>query len=197
MINVNSRNVVPAFQGSNRTITDYAALSYVWGTPQVPQLRNTLKGGVRSRLMKPGGLADLYDDIPTTLKDAMQLCQSLKIAYLWVDALCLDQDDSGHDYGQFDFMNEIYKGAHLTIIAGAGQDSWAGLPGVREGSRVKRQHLATVEGMILGNKKISAKSHLLSSTWKTRGWTLQEMVLSKRVLIFTEDEVVFDCRAGS
>ncbi|KAF2491848.1 HET-domain-containing protein [Lophium mytilinum] len=197
MIDVNSRKVVPALQGGEGTTTDYAALSYVWGSPEVPQLRNTLEGGVRSRLMEPGGLADLHIDIPTTLKDAMQLCQLLGISYLWADALCLDQDDSGHDYGQFDFMGEIYKGAHLTIIAGAGEDSWAGLPGVREGTRVRRQHLANVEGMLLGNKKTSSKNHLSRSRWITRGWTLQEMVLSKRVLIFTKDEIAYDCRAGS
>lgn len=59
-------------------------------------------------------------------------------SYLWVDALCLDQDIAATDsqtLNQFDAMSEIYQSVYLTIVGAAGQDSQAGLPGIRPGSR--------------------------------------------------------------
>jgi hypothetical protein len=64
----------------------FAALSYVWGGPSVPQLR--LTRDTYQRLTTAGGLSDSCTDLPTTIKDALTLCGQLSIQYLWVDSLC-------------------------------------------------------------------------------------------------------------
>ncbi|KAI8945768.1 hypothetical protein F4801DRAFT_584078 [Xylaria longipes] len=76
-----------------KTGPKFAALSYVWGGPEIPQLKYSSVNGISARLKSRGGLDDQQrDDIPHTISDSVFVCQELAIPYLWVDALCLDQD---------------------------------------------------------------------------------------------------------
>ena len=79
-------------------------------------------------------------------------CCSLALGYdyLWVDSICLSQKDLDNPSTLTEAMNSIYECAYLTIIAAAGKDAEAGLPGVRPNSRDVRQHLESVDGMRLG-----------------------------------------------
>jgi hypothetical protein len=47
-----------------------------------------------------------------------------------VDALCIVQDDEQSKHIEMSRMDQIYRNAYLTIIAAAGKDANAGLPGV-------------------------------------------------------------------
>ena len=75
---------------------NYAALSYVWGN--VKQL--LLGKDTRTRLMSPGSIGNgdkKYKSAsgpqpPLTIRDSILLCRRLNIRYLWVDALCIQQD---------------------------------------------------------------------------------------------------------
>lgn len=68
---------------------DYAVLSYVWGGfPQTLLLQANM-----ADLMTPGGLEHPDRYIPRTIREAMMLCERLGETYLWVDALCIQQDD--------------------------------------------------------------------------------------------------------
>ena len=55
----------------------YAALSYVWGTSSVSQLK--LTSATQQRLKSRGGLSPLWNDILQTIRDSMLLCQYLDI----------------------------------------------------------------------------------------------------------------------
>jgi hypothetical protein len=199
-------------------VTQYVALGYVWVNQTNQQLRNTKIGGVQDRLLQASGLSDIHEDIPTTIKDAMRLCELLEYRLLWVDALCIDQDRR-NEHGQIDSMRIIYGGADLTIVAAAGTDSWAGLPGVREGTRrlpslresahkppnrllppnvrqvrpTTQQKTRLVDGVLLGDTQLAFHDILQASRWQSRAWTLQESMLSHRLLVFTEEQIEFDC----
>ena len=89
-------------------------------------------------------------------------------------------------------MDQIYSNAYLTIVAAAGQDAQAGLPGV---SRCHRQQLQDAQ---IGNTRFvqlprPALATIMSSHWASRGWTFQECCLAGRRLIFTEDQALFLC----
>ncbi|KAH8590651.1 heterokaryon incompatibility protein-domain-containing protein [Bisporella sp. PMI_857] len=107
----------------------YFALSYVWG--QV-DMSKTLKSNYDER-KKPHSLATVR--FPRTIRDAMIFVQSLGERYLWVDAVCLLQDDDAQMALDIPRMDVIYGQAFATIVALDGTDADAGLPGVSAGTR--------------------------------------------------------------
>jgi hypothetical protein len=74
-------------------------------------------------LQKPGALQrqEHRDSIPPVIKHAMDLVRSLNARYLWVDRLCIVQNnfEDGGTLSQVAKMDKIYSGAFLTIIAAA------------------------------------------------------------------------------
>ena len=90
----------------------YVALSYVWGS----SVQVTLEEKHYARLRSEQGLSDCHADIGTTIKDAMYLCERLGEQYLWVDGLCIKQDDEEDRARQINSMNQIYSSAVFTIV---------------------------------------------------------------------------------
>jgi hypothetical protein len=167
----------------------YLALSYVWGGPQPVQLLLSNK----DLLMTPGGLCSASHTLPTTIDDAMLLTRRLGERYLWVDALCIVQDDFASKEPELRSMDRIYQYALLTIIAGHGTDANAGLPGVRPGSRSPVQHVEVVQGMNLVNRLPTSRATIDCSVWNSRAWTYQERLLARRKLMVSEHQVSFTC----
>ncbi|KAH0538422.1 hypothetical protein FGG08_004970 [Glutinoglossum americanum] len=167
----------------------YLALSYVWGL--VPTVR--LRKDNISQLMKPSGLATIHGNIPLTIRDAMELVSMLGERYLWVDSLCLIEDDEDDMRKGIQTMDLVYEGSYLTIVAASGAHANAGLPGVQRGSRIAGQ---CVEEVKPGVKMVVLRElddYLLTSKYSTRGWTFQELILSHRSLIFVNDQIYFRC----
>lgn len=185
LIDVRTRHVVPA-----RLPCQFVALSYVWGAQEVQQL--VLTQSTYSRLTRQDGLSDTWKDVPSTIKDAMTLCERLQVPFLWVDALCIQQDNSD-DLQQVDKMDLIYGGAQFTIVCAAGANSWAGLPGVQGDSRNIPPARETVDNMVLVVAQTPFDLAIKGSKWNTRAWTFQESIISKRRLIFTEHQVFYEC----
>lgn len=93
----------------------YAALSYCWGS--VGNLTTT-----SSNLDKR--VAEIeWDEIPNLIQDVIRIVRRLEIRYLWVDALCIVQDDSADWRRESSKMGAIYAGAYLTIAANAAMDT--------------------------------------------------------------------------
>lgn len=95
-------------------------------------------------------------------------------------------------------MDRIYKHASLTIVAAAGGDSWCGLPGLRENSRSLNRIRQTLGRFAISCPldDVSRSYEIGNSDWAKRGWTLQEHVLSARLLIFAEKEVFWECNCA-
>lgn len=56
-------------------------------------------------------------DLEQTIKDAVVVTQSLALVYLWVDALCIIQDDAEDKFPEIDRMGLVYSNAIVTIVA--------------------------------------------------------------------------------
>ncbi|KAK3991450.1 heterokaryon incompatibility protein-domain-containing protein [Cladorrhinum sp. PSN332] len=104
----------------------FVALSYCWGTAPVFRL---VKSN-REALAHVGSVNAVWDRLPTTVRDAITLCRDLGVQYLWVDSICIVQDDDAHRSAQIAQMNKIYQGSILTIVCTDGTHANAGLPGV-------------------------------------------------------------------
>jgi hypothetical protein len=133
------------------------------------------------------------DTIPYTIRDAIRLVALLGEEYLWVDSLCICQDDMDNKMRQIGNMSNIYSQAILTIVAAYGESAHAGLPGVRPFSRNSIQHTELVQNILLANETPHLDEILRQSYWSTRGWTYPENELSRRCLIFGENQVYFRC----
>jgi Heterokaryon incompatibility protein (HET) len=54
---------------------------------------------------------------PKTLSDAIKVCREIGMRYIWIDALCIVQDDPKDKAREIGQMGRIYKDATLTIMA--------------------------------------------------------------------------------
>lgn len=159
----------------------YVALSYVWGTDvrratqempvqllrsNIDELQNTLSGV----------------NIPRTIADAMYLTKKLGVRFLWVDRLCIVQDDESVRENHISHMAYIFSNAYLTVIAASG-DVYSGLEGGAASSR--RQSLK--------GGSTSHQDMLARSRWNTRGWTLQELLYSRRAVFFFPEAISWEC----
>lgn len=129
--------------------------------------------------------------LPDTIVDALALTKALGYQYLWIDRYCINQQDAKHASAQMEQMDAIYSNSEVTIIALAGEDPAYGLPGVGRRSREPQFHKRIGSCVIMSSFEDSA---VRLSHWNRRGWTYQEGLLSRRRLIFTDQQVIFECR---
>lgn len=145
----------------------YVALSYVWGSAKPFQ---ATKSNISS-LAKRGSLKEISKEIPATIKDAMQTTSRLGERYLWVDSICIVQDDIFAKQALIANMELVFGHALLTIIAACGNNANAGLSGVRRYSRARRQIVENIRPGV----RLMLPRHLTDilhkSVYKTRAWT--------------------------
>ncbi|KAH6887101.1 heterokaryon incompatibility protein-domain-containing protein [Thelonectria olida] len=178
----------------------YVCLSYVWGhDEEALKVRwdRCLTTQNFSQLREANGLDTIA--VPKTIHDAMSLTDNLEERYLWVDALCIIQDDVGDLDLQTSQMDLVFSGAVLTIVAACGEDSDTGIVGIEGRPRnvFHRRIRISPDGLCLATTAaLSDQEMLPSSTWNTRGWTYQEKLLSKRALVFTSSQVYWLCETS-
>jgi Heterokaryon incompatibility protein (HET) len=91
-------------------------------------------------------------------------------------------------------MTDIYWNATICIVAGSGLDSTAGLPGISLSQSIPQDCKKSIrEDVSVGIPRPPFSDLIGQSRWIRRAWTFQELVLSKRCLIFTEAEASYYC----
>ncbi|CAJ0554748.1 Ff.00g132610.m01.CDS01 [Fusarium sp. VM40] len=170
VINCVSRNLEPLPAEAK-----FAALSYVWGA-------STSTSTSKSASM-----------FPRTIEDSIAVALGLGLAYIWIDRYCVPQQDCPEKLEQIQKMHEIYREADLTIVAAAGEGPDHGLPGI-SASRAKAPSVDLRIGShrILSTGK-SVQETLRGTVWASRAWTYQEGLVSRRKLIFTDEQVYLHC----
>ncbi|KAF7954714.1 hypothetical protein EAE96_005833 [Botrytis aclada] len=167
----------------------YFILSYVWGRPPFLLLEKKNE----NEFSTPGSLTT--QRIPQTILDAIDITRRFETRYLWVDALCIVQDDLESKMHEIDRMHMIYAQSEMTIVAATGDGANSGLLDIDPTFTDAETHLInnirfTVDSMEL-------REVIEFSTWFTRGWTFQELVFSKRILYFTTERSYYTCEEGS
>jgi hypothetical protein len=90
-------------------------------------------------------------------------------------------------------MNAIYRMAKITILASAGRSAQAGLSNVKGTARIVPP-VPTIDSIRLVSSSLASHFTIPDSVWASRGLTRQEVTLSCRQLVFTEDRVAFRYR---
>ncbi|KAH7080479.1 heterokaryon incompatibility protein-domain-containing protein [Paraphoma chrysanthemicola] len=178
---------------------EYLALSYVWGSHDPDGLKTTRSNlaNLKSLCALENSVQSIGKRVPRTIADAMSLCKDIGHRYLWVDCLCIVQDDEEEKQRLIHGMGHVYENASLTLFAITGQHADTGLAGItpREDSPYEKQYEIKGQDNSLSILivPICLEEQVRKSPWNTRAWTLQEQTLSERRLYFTANEMFFEC----
>ncbi len=140
--------------------------------------------------MSPSGLG--IEELPKTFRDAVEITRRLNLRYLWIDSLCIVQDDPNDWEFEASRMASIYLNGYITLAASASPDCHGGLihpfvPAIFD----------TFKERTLCVRMSHTHSREQLSPLKLRGWVLQEELLSRRTLAFGERQLHWNCACTS
>ena len=175
--------------------TKYAALSHCWGTS-----RDFLTTRMTISSMKKG--FGLSRDVPQTFIDAITATHTLLIPFLWIDSLCIIQDDEDDWAAEASRMADVYSNSYLTIAAASSSDDRAGFLSPRPFRYATVEFTAPPTGgykdrgcfrvyLHKENERTNA-SHAKSPLF-SRAWVLQEQFLSPRTMTFDNVMATWNC----
>jgi hypothetical protein len=133
--------------------------------------------------------------LPRTLQEAIYVAQRMGISYLWVDSLCIVQDDAEDWRHESSRIPTIFGGSSLSIAATSAKHS-------NEGCFFDRPEHFVCHANVL-TKDLASPHDFVSDDYfsevlrdqplSTRAWTLQERLLPPRNLHFTKTELYWEC----
>jgi hypothetical protein len=188
LVNVKSQNLEIA-QAQHQ----YTALSYVWGHTSSSLCATTWN---IDSLQQPAAFENHI--LPRTIRMAMALTSQIGLTHLWVDRLCIVQDDSDARLNQIHNMASVYANAYLTIVAAAGADADWDMGGLAS-PNIAPITIPSRESDP-GTLRYARSLHealLIKSPWVTRGWTLQELVFSRRALFVWNKNLTWECHCAT
>jgi hypothetical protein len=173
-----------------RKKTEYLALSHCWGGEIEYTLTTANIESVRQHIN--------VDDLSKNFQDAILVARSLGIRYLWIDSLCILQDSLEDWKNESSAMRKVYANAVCVISATASESSKGGC------FRQRPSHTPTWS--LITSKKtqyfISTQKPSIKTLFDTRVeiaplakrcWAFQERLLSRRLVHFCSDSVLFEC----
>lgn len=199
----------PKIFETRRARGHYIALSHCWGEEHQPLLKTTREDIDRFQIEMP------VTEIPKTYMDTFFIASRLGIRYVWIDSLCIIQDDDKDWAQESAAMGDIYHDSHVTICACASKHCNDDLFFTREkipmveipfsntGDLTRpRSYFITESATALGDdvEDIYASHHFRYpdlGLLRTRAWITQEWALPPRLLCFRRGSIIWICRSQS
>ncbi|KAL8914344.1 MAG: hypothetical protein Q9172_007095 [Xanthocarpia lactea] len=177
--------VVETFNLPVGTATRYIALSYCWGNNNPIRL-------LRCTLQTMSNRIDRVT-LPKLFQDVVQLAQLLDIRYIWIDALCIVQDDKQDWQRESLLMGKTYRNADLVVGATSCNNSSESLA-----ARSFKSIPISIEDKSSTFCAASFSTMGGNITWPlhSRGWTYQEMILANRFFDFDSNGLQLHCHQG-
>ncbi|KAK9414556.1 putative Protein kinase domain-containing protein [Seiridium unicorne] len=173
-----------------KTNQRYVALSHRWGEVGEELVQSTTTntiGKFKERIN--------FKQLPKTYQDAVIITRSLHIRYLWIDSLCIIQDD-GNDWTlEAQRMGDYYSSAYVTIAASSAVTPLDRILPKRPDRDCVTIHVSG-ETIRLATAIDDFQADVENSILNTRGWVLQERALSRRTLHFTPTQIYWECGEG-
>ncbi|KAH7174219.1 uncharacterized protein B0J16DRAFT_388043 [Fusarium flagelliforme] len=136
-----------------------------------------------------------FDKLPQTFKDAVTATRALKVQYLWIDSLCIIQEDPEDWKIEAAKMEDVFNSAYCTIAASSSTSSLDGFLGNRKDRAVIG--IRTANGPLYLSEAIDDfHEDVEQGILNTRGWVFQERALSRRTIHFTSTQVYWECGHG-
>lgn len=190
-------SLVRLYIPSNKERARYVALSHCWGkTNSCITTKTNIDRYTRDI---PAA------DIPKTFWDAIQITARLGISYLWIDSLCIVQDDAEDWQRESGQMATVYSDAYLSIAATRSTDDKNGFLSSRKQpasdyisvdlvyGKHSERGLDMLQVYFIAGRNFVNMQHIELEPLMTRGWCLQERLLSTRTLGFGRAQNYFEC----
>jgi len=178
--NADNQFLVETKDWSSAESIRYVTLSHRWAANQMPKL-------TRSNIARLMTSIDL-DTLPPVFRDAIEISRSLEVPYIWIDALCIIQDDAEDWDKEAALMGQVYSNAFCNLGASAAAERSVGLYSDRDPRhvslcrlRAQRTEFNRTYGSYPEPNSVISARILLS-----RGWVLQERLLSPRSIYYGE-----------
>lgn len=181
--------------------TRYMCLSHCWGkTPVLRTIKSTLEQHKK-------GIPWTW--LSKTFQDAINIALHFDVRYLWIDSLCIIQDDETDWQLQAGEMASIYENSFVTIAATAAGDGNSGCfrktsPEFIDVVTVSRTSTEGKTFTACCRREIQHSDPLIQgplgcdkvqAPLVDRAWVFQEHYLSPRVLQFTDMELMWECNS--
>ncbi|KAK0707780.1 heterokaryon incompatibility protein-domain-containing protein, partial [Lasiosphaeris hirsuta] len=170
----------------------YTALSHRWGGKSPLTTTRTNLDDHKQRIPA--------QKLPKTFRDAIELTRRLGIRYIWIDSLCIVQDDAGDWAAESKQMGTIYERSYLTIAATSSVDGDGGLfQDTAVHDHVKFPCGSGPGHMYFTNYYPPSEIPMVDmelGPLNTRGWVFQERLLSRRILHFMPAQLYWECLGG-
>ena len=157
---------------SPATPVRYAALSYCWG-------------GYREYVTLSTDVAARHQSIdvsnlPQTLKDALFFARKLDLDYIWIDSLCIVQDDREEWSQQAALMANIYSSAYVVLAATRAKDATKGFLQPHQTPYIfsHANHPFNLYAQLSQDPTLGGAVYLDHTPVFQRGWYLQETLLA-------------------
>lgn len=175
----------------------YAALSHCWGPPSKRPLTTT-RGTLQCRLKDIS-----FESLTKTFQDAVTVTRARGLRYLWIDSLCIIQDENSDWLNEASHMGSIYKKSQLTIAAAGASEGSFGcfmerpeLSPAVELSNISK-HKKRARGIFVSVKSMKSDTHPDYSPLNERACVTQEWLISRRIVYFTKGQMVWSCKKKS
>lgn len=202
LLDVSHQNKVRLIEVPATMRERYITLSYCWGAA-----RQTVMLNEQSKAALVDGISP--QEFDRTIRDSITVVRELGYRFLWVDALCIPQDDETPKARELSIMNDIYRNATFTIVASVANDVRDGFLGRRrptlDGAAPLPDGQSPYVFKVWVESEVSETATpvvLLPHTpddlelWYTRAWTLQELLFSGRRLQFRVRQTTWVCNCA-
>ena len=174
---------------------NYIALSHCWGDTTNHPLQTT-SASLEAHLTNIP-----QEQLSRTFQDAVAITRALGLRYLWIDSLCIIQDDIDDWRRESSTMGRIYERARLTIAACYARNSSEGCFSQREAlpPAVELSHIdkfgiqrGSIFTTLLPSEREEVDENL--NPLDTRAWTTQEWLLSRRMILCLKECLAWSCK---
>jgi hypothetical protein len=102
----------------------------------------------------------------------MLLTAAIDVRYLWVDSLCIVQDDENSRRVHLNSMDAIYANAYVKKVAAVGEDVRHGIPGVPNGSHTRNHPCRIIQAEPCSRWLLRKQYNIWpdQTKWYTQGW---------------------------
>ncbi|KAH7124437.1 heterokaryon incompatibility protein-domain-containing protein [Dactylonectria macrodidyma] len=178
----------------------YAIASYAWGSGVIHAIKTTTSN-LQQRMVEGIQLSEM----PKTIQDLVQVTRLLGLEYLWVDCLCVVQDDDDEITQEMGRMANYYQRTEILLSAATAEHSDEGFLKVRHADQVygaifEIPYRLDLNGEDEQGAVLLCEKPLYNNSKEEplhkRIWTHQEHILASRVLSFGSKQVRWECRRG-